>query len=69
MPRNHLGRFVRQSGSTDEDTKKTLRMLAELQKRIKNGELEVETSGFWAGVPGSWTFRVSVKESEKSQLF
>lgn len=64
MVRNKRGRFVREPYDKVL-AKKALGMLKELSKRIENGELIVESSGFWAStIPGKYTFQVHAKESE-----
>ena len=49
--------------------KEAIQMLKEVAERIKNGEFEVESSGFWAGLPGNWTLKIQVKESDKSPKY
>ena len=46
--------------------KAALNLLKSFTDKIKNGEVEVETSGWWQGTPGQYTLRVVVKESENS---
>lgn len=50
-----------------EQKQKALGMLQALQERIQNGELIVDTFGFWQGMAGTWTFKVSAKESDNRQ--
>ena len=49
--------------------KNAIGMMTELIRRLRAGELEIDTFGIWPGVAGSWTFRISFKESEKSKIF
>ena len=44
--------------------KQAIKIMKELIRRIERGDLLVESNGFWQGVPGSYTFRVIVKDSE-----
>jgi hypothetical protein len=46
--------------------KSAIALLKNFADKIKKGELEVESSGWWQGVPGQYTLRVVVKESENS---
>lgn len=44
-----------------------LGLLKSFADRIKNDEFEVETAGYWPGVGGTYTLRVSVKISEDNR--
>ena len=43
-----------------------LGILKAFADRIKAGEFIVETAGYWPGVEGTYTLRVSVKESKNN---
>lgn len=47
--------------------KDAINMLKEVQKKIQDGEVIVDTFGGWQGTPGTWTFKVVVKESEDNR--
>ena len=53
----------------DQQKKDVLSLLKEFEKRVRSGELVVETFGTWVGREGHINLKVVVKESEKSQLF
>jgi hypothetical protein len=49
-----------------DQKKSALALIKNFADKIKKGELEVESSGWWQGTPGQYTLRVVVKESENS---
>lgn len=66
--RGFHGRFAKRGGSRkykEQQKLEALTMLKAIQLKIKNGEMVVETSGFWQGAnKDQWIFRIILKESE-----
>lgn len=48
--------------------KEVIRQLDTIKKKIQDGELEVEWHGFWAGLPGSWNFKIVLNEKDSQQF-
>lgn len=49
--------------------KEAIGMLKSLAKKIENDEMEVDSFGLWQGLPGNWTLKIQVKESDKKPRF
>lgn len=46
--------------------KEAIGMLQAFINKIKNGEVDVENSGWWQGGPGNLNLKVTLKEKEDS---
>lgn len=47
--------------------KEVITALQKIQERIKSGELEIEWFGMWAGMPGQWNVKLTLKEKDFSE--
>ena len=53
----------------EKNKESALKVIKELEKRIKKGQLMVMTSGYWEGTNGKWNFNIVARESDNFRPF
>lgn len=53
----------------ERQNKKAIKMLKELEKRIKRGELRVLEHGYWEATSGKWNFHIVTREADDFRPF